>query len=383
MENVGGLRTGSVCAVGIALVIAMMSGTSNARTITVNTSGASTSGMCNITDAIKAASTNTAVRGCAAGELWATDTIVLAANTAYQAYGAPLHVPAGGGQLVIRGTLSSGDVTTTILGRNYGYPSPNPINSTVCQYPAAIFTGGGTVTIRDLNLQADSFLEGKTGICQYSGGLTLNNVGIYQFDRGGLWSYPNTSTNTRTLTIVTTDIMFNHSPVVGAAVSLFGSMTASLTNMVIQENNSDESGGALHWNGHGTLTITDVDFNFNRSIYSMGGAANINPDTSNAIVTFNNVSFLGNAASHYGGAIWVGDNVAINGLKLQNTHFSENLGTQHPDVPDDPAHNSFNADPGVYDRIYCTASSTITWLNVYPWTLHNPRLKGDGTCTFP
>ena len=283
MENVGGLRTGSVCAVGIALVIAMMSGTSNARTITVNTSGASTSGKCNITDAIKAASTNTAVRACAAGELWATDTIVLAANTAYQAYGAPLHVPAGGGQLVISGTLSSGDVTTTILGRNYGYPSPNPINSTVCQYPAAIFTGGGTVTIRDLNLQADSFLEGKTGICQYSGGLTLNNVGIYQFDRGGLWSYPNTSTNTRTLTIVTTDIMSNHSPVVGAAVSLFGSMTASLTNMTIQENNSDESGGALHWNGHGTLTITDVDFNFNRSIYSMGGAANINPDTSNAI----------------------------------------------------------------------------------------------------
>jgi predicted outer membrane repeat protein len=383
MGKSSGSQTHYGCAIGVALVMAATSGTVSARTITVNTTGIPVSGQCNLTDAIRAASTNAAVRGCAAGESSVTDTIVLQANTVYQAYGSPLHVPGGGGPLVIKGTLANGDVGTTIVGRNYGFPSPNPIDRDVCQYPAAIFTGG-TVTIRHLNLEADAAFAGKTGICQYSGRLTLDDVGIYHFDRGGLWSFPNTPNDQRTLTIQTTDIMFNDSPVVGGAVSLHGGMTTSLTNMVIQENSSDESGGGLHWDGHGTLTIKDVDFNYNRSIYAYGGAANINPDTPDSTVTFNNVSFFDNEASHFGGAIWVGDNVGINKLKLQNTHFYDtNRGTVNPDVPDDPAQNSFNADSGVYDRIYCTAGSDIASLNFFPWTLHTPRLKGDGTCTFP
>jgi hypothetical protein len=382
----GKLTSHSVGFVGGMAMVLAISTTSfdvNAATITVNQNGPPMSGRCNLTDAIRAASTNASVRGCPAGQ-WSTDTVVLQANTTYEAYGAPLHVPAGGGPVIISGTLVSGETTTAILGRNYGFPSPNPINSTVCQYPAAIFVGGGNVTIRNLNLWPDNLIEGKAGICQYSGGLTIDNVGIYDFDRGGVWSYPNTPSNHRTLTMQTIDFWSNYSPVVGAAVSLHGSMTVSITNAWIQENSSNESGGALHWNGHGSLTVTDVDFNYNHSLYAFGGGVNLNPDEPGSIATFSNVAFYGNSASHYGGAMWVGDNLATNGLRLQNTYISPaNYGTDAPGVPDDPAHNSFNADTWVYDRIYCTAGSIIGSLNHYPWTWNTPRLKGDGTCTFP
>ena len=128
--------------------IASYGAAAHAASITVNTTGAPVTGKCNITDAIQAATTNKAVRGCIAGSSTTTDTITLAANTTYSGYGKPLHIPSSGGALVIQGTLSNGQRTTTIRASNYGAPSPSPLaDGSVCPFPAAIYSGG-TVTSR-------------------------------------------------------------------------------------------------------------------------------------------------------------------------------------------------------------------------------------------
>ena len=79
-----------------ACVIAMTSlcaGTASASTINVNTTGPSSPTRCNLTDAIRAATTNTRVNGCAAGQPAPTiDTIQLQAGDRLV-----LETPGGGG----------------------------------------------------------------------------------------------------------------------------------------------------------------------------------------------------------------------------------------------------------------------------------------------
>ena len=367
-----------------------VSGTAAAATINVTTSGPPVFGKCSLTQAIRAATTNQAVGSCPAGSQFSSDTIWLQANTTYADYGGVLHVPSTGGALTIRGALSSGRISSTISGRNYGYPASGP-NFQVCQYPAALFSAGSNLTVRDLALVAKPQGDGHTGICQYSGSLTLTNViigdgaEINYFNRGAIWSFPNTTGNARTLTMTDVYVDGNYSVVTGGGVALFGSMTVNITRGRFYGNTSQESGGGLSWRGSGTLTITDTEFSYNTALYSSGGGMSLNPESSSATATLKGVNMQQNHADQNGGAIFVGNMVGANKIAitsgLNGSYIVDN--SAGGGVGWDPAERTFNTDPNwAYDSVWCTGGSTFSGLHLAPWTSHNPRLRGDGSCSF-
>jgi hypothetical protein len=375
------------------LALAAHPGMAGAANIYVTTNGPPLATGCSLTQAIQAALTDAPVGGwpnrCAAGHSKITDTIWLAANTVYTDYGAPLHIPASSGPVIIRGQgVSGGEASSIIRGVNYGYPSPNPLNQDVCQYPAAIYAGHNYLTLRDVRVQAKPEGTGHMGICQYSGTLTLNNApvgdgaGTYYFNRGGIWSFPNTQGNHRNLTIMGGAVWGNVSYLHGGGIALHGSMTVSISETLVYDNWSNESGGGLSWVGSGTLSISGAEFTYNRALYSYGGAMNLNPELASSTATLANVDVQQNSADYHGGAIWVGYFLP-NNLRISNgSYFIGNSGTQGNGVPHEPKHNTFNADTWVYDAIWCTGGSYVGGLGYAPWTSNNPRLKGDGSCTF-
>jgi predicted outer membrane repeat protein len=354
--------------------------------------GAAGTGKCNLTDAIQAASTNTAVHGCAKGSSTGTDTIQLAANTTYVGYGKTLLVPATGGALVIRGNAN---LTGIIRAPNYGYPSPSPLaGSGVCPFPAAIFSGG-TLTLQDVVLQASE--TDVTGICQYAGSLTLNHVflgdGFYQygFNGGGIWSHPNTTSlttgnNHRTLNLTSnTTLWSNYSPHVGGGISLFGDVVTTISNCEIEHSFSDDFGGALAWSGTwqkmGDVTITNTVFSYNESAssgFKGGGALYLDGDDANALVTLDRVNIEQNDAAERGGAIYVGNGLGNDKLVLRNqTSLTNNTSVE------DPQTESFNADSFTYLIVSCNGNSIVNAVVSSEWSAHSPPLKGDGTCVFP
>lgn len=377
---------------GVFTVAAILgfAGSAAAATINVDTSGAPVAGKCSLTQAIQAATTNQAVGACPAGSSFSTDTIWLQANTTYQDYGTFLHVPSTGGALIIRGVLSGGTISSTISGRNYGFPSSGP-NSGVCQYPAALFSGGSNLTLRDLALVAKPEGTGHSGICQYSGTLSLSNVilgdgaEINYFNRGAIWSYPNTTGNARTLNLTDVFIYGNYSLLTGGGVALDGAMTVNITRGLFYANTSQEGGGALSWRGSGALTITDTQFHYNEAIYSYGGALSLNPNSSSATATLKGIDVQQNWADYDGGAIFIGNAVGANKITITNglnpSYIVNNAAGGG--IGWDPAERTFNSDPNwVYDSVWCSGSSSFSGLNVAPWTSHNPPLRGNGTCTF-
>jgi predicted outer membrane repeat protein len=373
-----------------ALGVMTLGGAANAATINVTTTGAPVGGKCSLTQAIEAAVTNTAVGGaggCPAGSAFSTDTIVLEANKTYADYGIPLHVPTTGGSLVIRGTLSGGSISTKISGRNYGYPSPNPLNSGVCPYPAALFTGGSNLTLRNLGFEAKPAGTGHTGICQYSGALTLDNVVVGDgglvnyFNRGGIRSFPN-SGNTRTLTLTGARVHGNSTPGEGGGLNLFGNVSVTINgDSWFDQNYADGSGGAIFWDGTGTVNITDTDFFYNESGFGSGGAIYMNPLSNTSSATLTRVEMQQNTAGYYGGAAYAGVFFGTNKLALNDVYFLDNHATSAPGVPWDGMQQTFNTD-STYNAIYCTNGSHFSGLHGVPWTLNSPRLKGDGTCTY-
>lgn len=370
-----------------AATVTLSVGTAHATTINVTTAGAPVAGKCSLTQAIQAAVTNAAVGACPAGSSASTDTVQLAANTIYQNYGKPLVVPSTGGALIIRGALSNGEPSSEIFGKNYGYPSPNPINPQVCPYPATLFSGGSNLTLRDLILNADS--TDHTGICQYSGSLTLNKVQVAFFQRGGIVSSPNTPGNSRSLTIIDSIIEQNANITTGGGIALYEEMTVSIRGSSVSQNVSNESGGGLSWQATGSLTIRDTYFWYNDAQYSVGGGIYLNPYSSGTSVSLNGVDMQQNTADYNGGAIWVGT-LGANKLSIGKssvtqaiTRILNNFGTLGDQVPYNAGQAVFNADPNfAYDAIWCTGGSEIHGLNVAPWNSRTPRLRGDGTCSF-
>lgn len=371
-----------VAVAGVVIGVSLFGVAAHATTITVNTNGAPASGKCNLTDAIQAATTNAAVHSCPAGSSSSTDVIALAANTTYASYGKVLHVPSSGGAVVIQGP-SGGTTTTIIRAPNYGYPNPNPINANVCPYPAALFTGG-TVTLKNLTLQ--SSVDGTTGICQYAGSLTLDTMELgdeaftFGFNRGGLYSFPNTTQLHRTLTITNSYVVHNYSFQNGGGVAAIGNVDTTITGTVFETNTSESSGGGLSWSGAdgkmGFVKVLSSSFFYNVS-YSYGGGMYLGPDTTSGAATLDAVDVQQNEASLTGGAVFVGNTAGLNKVTVQNGSFFDSNGSLS-----DGQQASFNSDANTYNAVYCKTSSTVPSMHGSEWT-HTPPLKGDGTCTFP
>ncbi|HMI87616.1 MAG TPA: hypothetical protein VK550_26200 [Polyangiaceae bacterium] len=372
--------------VGPALALLALAGSAEATTITVNVSGAPQTGKCSLTDAVQAATTNTAVHSCPAGSSSSTDTIQLAAGTTYQSYGKTLLFPTTGGAVVIQGTSAR---TTIIRAPDYGYPSPNPLSATeVCPFPSAIFAGG-TLTVKNLILQAST--GGTKGICQYAGSLTLDNTlvgdtaGVWYFEAGAITSYPNTSNIHRTLLIKNfSDIWGNTSPGNGAGLALFGDVDTTINNSQIEHNESDSSGGGIYWSGiwgkMGNLTLTNnTEVHYNGANAGWGGGIYLGGDDALASVTIDNGNMQVNAAAYLGGAIYMESGVGDGKVMISNGSY---IGPNNTAFGDSQQ-ASLNSDSYVYNKVWCQGGATIYGLTGSEWTGHSPPLNDDGTCSFP
>jgi hypothetical protein len=410
----GGMGSGrpravsTALAVGTAALTVALAAPAQATTYNNVANGAPRSGACNLSDAIKAATTNAQVHGCSPGSATGTDTIILQAGVLYQGWGTPLHVPPTGGRLAIQGGVDAQGNVSTIQSANYGYP--NPIGgTTVCSFPAAIFSGG-TLTLTGIKLQANE--TDTTGICQYAGSLTINGceigdgLGSFGFNAGGIASIPSNNSVARTLTIQSGTvsgrtflprIIHNYTPNGGAGIVLLGNVNTNITDATFEVNNAAESGSSILWAGGygkmGNLTLTRVTMDNNQAGLEggWGGAMWLDPDDANATVTINSGDIQVNAvarpefsALYTAGAIYVGAGFGTDKLILTGqTFFQNNLVYWYDSdgVPADVQQWTFNSDPWVYNAISCRGGSTVDHVTGSEWNGHSPQLKGDGTCT--
>jgi hypothetical protein len=389
----------TICA---TLSIAGVVGAARATTINVNTAGAPSTSLCNLTDAIQAAMTNRKVHGCAAGQAApVTDTIQLRANTNYSGYGKYLLFPAApndGGPVVLAG----GDTfTTAIVAQDYGQPSG--------QYPAencvdsAIFSGSPHVTIKNLTVTAAS--GSFMGICHYAGSLTVNNANIgspgtsgipYQiptFQSGAIWSDAQSGQQTLTLN---SDYIYDNSNgfLYAGGITLLGPVNATITGCDIEDNTSSSfssEAGAIWWGGGGNLSVSSTSF-FSNSVQSDGGGAlGLSCNGSCGTVTLSNNTMQNNAANNGSsscgpgaGAVYVDVNGGNFPLTISGGTMSDNFNCGGVDnLYMDSLYPSWQT----YFSVYCANYAQIGGIvspqgGPYPqWASYYP-LPGDGTCQY-
>lgn len=358
---------------GTILSSLWLTSAAEARTIQVNTAGGPAFGKCSLTDAIRAANTNTAVRGCPAGDAAYYDLILLQANTTYQNYGSSLSITS---PIIIRGVEdASGNLTSTIMGHHYSRPAVVP-SDTACE-AAAIYVGSSDSYLQSVLLVNDNPSDAVfSGVCNYSASFSIEDsaVGYYGngFTNGAVVQDTGTQLALRNSTIQ------NNSGVTGSAgIASYGNAQVYVMDSVFYENSADADGGAIEIAGDdGYLSVSDSQFYYNSSS-GRGGAVYVNPSSEFGFVTaYLSGSFLyQNSAQQGGGGIWLGPSY----VELDATTFSGNVG----DVTYAPAIRSLNTDSWVYGSVSCNQGSSVDYMTVLPWTNHSPPLAGDGTCTFP
>lgn len=96
----------------------------------------------------------------------------------------------------------------------------------------------------------------------------------------------------------------------------FGNVDLALRDMVITDSSTNVSGGAVFFNGLGTLTVTDSIFRANSS-EDVGGAVYVS--TTFGALEVDRTSFIGNKAFNSGGAIYSrGEGLISNSLFAEN-----------------------------------------------------------------
>lgn len=368
-------------------VTALCTGTALATTITVTTTGPSSRTQCNLTDAIQAATTNTRVNGCRAGQpAPATDTIQLKAgngtSVTYAGYGTFIWIPAApndGGPLVLAGG-SSYPGRTVISAQDYGAPPP-----AIYACPdAAIYTGGSNVTIQGLTVTAGSGPP-ATGICQYAGNLTVNDVilgpsgenNTTGFSSSAIWS--SGLADQMSLIIGSSQITGNFGQGYSAGgLTLSGAVTTTITDSDFEDNSGTVGlPGAISWFGGGDLTISDTTFNENSTAGSSGGALDLVCHDCDASVVLSNDDFENNQSFPGDGAGAINlDNggnfpLTISGGYIGASNFT---GT-------DGQHSSFQPGWQTYFSLYCENSAFIANVSGSEWAPFSP-LSSDGTCQF-
>ena len=241
--------------------------------------------------------------------------------------------------------------------------------------------------IKNLNLQSKD--PNTTGGCLYGGSLAMNTVligntdGTFLFTAGGIISHPNGANNKRTLTISNSMIAGNFSPWEGGGVRLIGWVETTISNIQLDMNTSNESGGGIFWYDQGLgkmgfLKVSGGDITYDNATGGSGGGIYISGVDSTAFATLSNLNFQQNSAQ-LGGGLYVSDDFPVGKVNLAGIFVPGNDHAQNDNQ------QAF-LDLAAYNAIWCTKSSNI-WLgdffgNRWEWA-NSPPLRGDGTCTFP
>jgi hypothetical protein len=248
--------------------------------------------------------------------------------------------------------------------------------------------------LRDLTLRANQ--DGTTGICQYAGSLTLDHVIVgdsvcppsFGFNRGGVWSWPNTTMLHRTLTVtnrtlITGNYTFQH----GGGIAAFGNVDVTISSgtsgrTLIACNTTESSGGGVAFVTDGSakmgnLTVTSADF-FNNWSYSWGGAFYLDGLDANSTVTLNDADIQQSQASFTGGGVFVGNSLGLDKVILSGSFFANTNSSLQ-----DGQQDELNSDANTYNAVSCRSSTNVWLMHGSEWAGHNPPFKGDGTCVFP
>ncbi|MDD5272279.1 MAG: right-handed parallel beta-helix repeat-containing protein [Methylovulum sp.] len=292
----------------LAVAITLAFGMASAHATTFTVDGTN----CTLPDAVKAASTNTAVGGCPAGG--ATDTLNLTAKD----YILTTAATGNNGLWPISGivTINGKPGVGSVISRSKAVTEPFrlfqvnndgalTLSRVSVQNGKTDYANGGNgggilnsgqLTLTDTTVSGNSTYYSGGGIFS-DGTLTLTNSTVsgnsaeYEFDGGGgIFSGG-------TLTLTNSTISGNSAAgYLGGGGGILSRGTLTLTNSTVSGNSSSRSyGGGITAYGPSTLTNSTVSGNSSRSygggIYSRG------------IITLTSSTVSGNSAGDYGGGI--------------------------------------------------------------------------------
>ena len=293
-------------------------------TITVNSpiqvvnpgAGGNADGLCQLSEAIRAANTNAAVDGCAAGQTGGTDTIVIPAGTYTLAavdntnglFNEPLGLP----PITESVTLQGAGAATTIVERSTAGGTPDFL-FTINNGVAVTFDG---LTIRNFRSPASGI---SGGIMHYFGPTAVNNCIVENnhaensgsADRGGGFS---TDFNSNAPFSANNTLFRNNTSNNANGMVLAATGPVTITNSTFQNNSSTTSAAVLWLGGDGPFTITNSFFIANdttgpgtaiqlHSLANCGPACGINPTLTISRSHFLNNSTPVNGSSGSSGAV--------------------------------------------------------------------------------
>jgi CSLREA domain-containing protein len=256
---------------------------------------------CSLREAVQAATTNSVVDACPAGDGGLTDTITFSISGTVTLVSSPLSV-GGGGPLTIDGggaiTISGGDAVRPF---DTDYTAILTIKN-VTIIDGYAWEGGGIYNTGDLTVQ-DSVISG----CNTYGNLT-GGGGIY---------------NSGTLKVVNSTISGNHALSYGTDTSYGGGIynsagTVSLTDSTLSGNDADYGGGIRSLSA---VRITNSTLSGNGAWREGGGIY------STVALYLSNATLSNNSAGDRGGGVFTGSQP----LYLRNTIVAKNTATDGPD----------------------------------------------------
>jgi len=167
---------------------------------------------------------------------------------------------------------------------------------------------------------------------------------------GGAIFLSSTSTLRLDTVLFTSNTALNNS--IGGAIALNTNSYAIITSATFSQNNATTTGGALGLINGSTATITDALFSNNTA--ANGGAISVDPA---AVLTLTNVSFLNNAATALGGAIYDLGTVNYNVTAGNIAQIANNTAAG-------TGNNGANSGAGIY--FFNNANNPFLNLNVAP-----------------
>ncbi len=267
-------------------------------TVTTTADAAVSDGNCSLREAIQAATTNSAVDACPAGDAVSSDTINFAVSGTVTLT-AQLEVSTTD-PLVI-----DGDGMVTINGGGHRILN---------------VAAGGDVELVEIAL-AGGWADAGAGISN-AGTLTLTDSSLTSSMTIGTYACGAGILNTGTLTIIRSTVSSNYSTYhTGGGICNFGELT--IEESTLSGNTASHDGGAIH--NSGTATITDSTFSGNTANYYGGGIYNhtgtlvltnttVNANHAlygaglfnhaNGTATITNSTLSGNVAGYDGGGIY-------------------------------------------------------------------------------
>ncbi|MBN8526514.1 MAG: CSLREA domain-containing protein, partial [Planctomycetes bacterium] len=281
-------------------------------------------GTCSLREAITAANTNAAYRGCPAGagsdaitfagnytitlsdQLPSVTTVITitgngAANTIVQANAVANTATYRVFEISLTGSLTLNNLTVR-------HGRCNGSCATAATDGSGIYNIG-TLAVTNSIIANNSGTGGGGGIINY-GTLTVTNSTLSNnsaLSGGGI-------SNAGTLTVTNSTLSSNSTTNGGGGIINVGTLT--VTNSTLSDNSSPGSGGGVS-NIDGTVTVTNSTFSGNSTANNGGGLYN-----DNSSPTLTNVTFSGNSANANGGGMLntgIGSSPTLKNVILANS----------------------------------------------------------------